>query len=257
MIDRPVLARILIYPFKGLDPVELSETTISKKGSLKHDREFVLFDEAGNIVSCKRDKKLHRVRSFVDLERESISLSYEGKSWSFGFSELNAIGELFSEILGYKVSVKRFSEGGLPDDREAHGPTLVSTATLKEVARWFSLPLEEVRRRFRTNLEIDGVPPFWEDRLVGADSGKKFSIGDALFIGARISKRCPVPTRNPFTGQELKGFVKTFVEKRKETLPMWSPREGFSDTYYRLCINTAVPEGQEGKKLKVGDLLEL
>jgi len=40
-----------------------------------------------------------------------------------------------------------------------------------------------------------------------------------LFRAENISKRCPVPTRNPYTGEEYENFVKIFVNRRKETLP--------------------------------------
>jgi len=216
---------------------------------LEHDREFALYDEEGKVVSGKREKKIHRIRSEVDFETQVFRFRHEGKIYEFTFEETKAVEDFFSEILGYKVFLRR-SEDGFPDDKKAHGPTVISTATIKKIASWFGLEEENVRRRFRANLEIDGVPAFWEDSLVGEDHPKRFYIGEVLLSGEGISKRCPVPTRDPFTGEELKGFVKTFIEKRKETLPEWSPRRRFEDTFYRLCVNTNV---LEGKVLKVGD----
>ncbi len=244
------IARILIYPIKGLDPVEVDSARTTPKGSLEHDREYALFDQEDRPISGKREKKIHRIRSEYDLQTGVVRLIYEGKSYEFTFEERKALEDFFSEVFGYKVSLKRDSEGGFPDDKKAHGPTLVSSATLREIASWFGLEEENVRRRFRTNLEVDGVPPFWEDSLVS----KRFSVGEVTLFGEGISKRCPVPTRDPYTGEELKGFVKTFIEKRKESLPPWSPKERFADTFYRLCLNTTV---LEGGTLKVGDTIEL
>ncbi len=257
MREKAYLSKILIYPFKGLDPVEVEEAVIGDKGSLVHDREFALLDEEDRVVSAKREKKLHRIRSSIYFDTQVMKFSYEGRVYEFTFEETKAIEDFFSEVLGYKVFLKRFPEGGMPDDRKAHGPTVVSTATLKEVGSWFGLPEEEIRLRFRANLEIDGVPPFWEDKLVGEDYPKKFTVGEVLFEGHGISKRCPVPTRNPYTGKEFKGFAKTFIEKRRETLPPWSPKGRFSDTFYRLCVNTVVPESELGKVIKVGDEVHL
>ncbi|GAB6066142.1 hypothetical protein JCM9492_12340 [Aquifex pyrophilus] len=158
------------------------------------------------------------------------------------------MSEFFSEFLGYKVFMKKNERGGFPDDRKAHGPTVVSRNTLREVASWFNISEEEARRRFRANLEVENVPPFWEDSLVG----RRFRIGEVEIEGVNISKRCPVPTRNPYTGKPTRNFVKKFTEKRKEKLPPNVPKEIF-DTYYRLCLNTNIPESEWGKVLRKGD----
>ncbi len=45
-------------------------------------------------------------------------------------------------------------------------PTVISTATLEAITTWFpGLNLDQIRIRLRTNLEIGGVPAFWEDQL--------------------------------------------------------------------------------------------
>ncbi len=257
MSEKPYLSRILIYPFKGLDPVQVGFAEITERGSLKHDREFALFDEEGNVISAKKEKKLHRIRSSVDFKTQVMSFKYEGKVYTFTFDEEKVIEDWFSEVLGYRVFLKRSSDGGFPDDKKAHGPTVVSKATLTEIAQWFGLPEDNVRRRFRANLEIENTEPFWEDRLVGEDYPVKFRIGSVVFEGVGISKRCPVPTRDPDTGEEYKGFVKKFIQMREKTLPEWSPRNRFSDTFYRLCINTVVSESEIGKEIKVGDEVEI
>ena len=253
MSASPKLVRIRIYPIKGLDPVELKEVSTTPKGSLEHDREFALFDEQGNVVSGKREKRIHVIRSYVDFEAQIFRFRYGRELYEFTFEETGAVEDFFSEVFGYRVFLRRSTEG-FPDDRKAHGPTVVSTATLREVAGWFGLQEENVRRRFRANLEIDGVPPFWEDQLVGEDASKEFCIGEVLFSGEGVSRRCPVPTRDPLTGDELKGFVRIFIEKRRATLPPWSPKSRFNDTFYRLCVNTNV---LRGGVLSVGDELRL
>ena len=43
-------------------------------------------------------------------------------------------------------------DGGFPDDRDAAGPTIISTESLVEVASWFGLTLNESCHRFRMNL---------------------------------------------------------------------------------------------------------
>ena len=247
----PYLFRIFIYPIKSLDPIEVESVKISEKGALEGDRVFALFDEENRVVNAKREKKLHLVRSFVDFEKEIFEFSLGGEKYTFGFDEIERVNEFFSEFLGYRVFMKKNEKGGFPDDTKASGPTIVSRSTLREVASWFNISEEEARRRFRANIEIEGVPPFWEDYLVG----KKFKIGDVEIEGVNISKRCPVPTRNPYTGEPMKNFVKIFTEKRKEKTPPDVPREIF-DTYYRLCLNTNIPESEWGKILRKGDKVQ-
>jgi len=116
-----------------------------------------------------------------------------------------------------------------------------------------------MRLRLRTNLELDGeeLPPFWEDKLYGQKGEVVwFKIGGVLIGGVNPCKRCPIPTRNPLTGEEIKDFKTRFVEMRKKTLPPWAPKERF-DTFYRLTVNTIVPPSQGGKVLKVGDKVEI
>jgi len=118
--------------------------------------------------------------------------------------------------------------------------------------------MNETRERFRTTLEIDGVPTFWEDQLFGEKENYpiRFKIGDVAFEGSNPCARCPVPPRNPRTGEDLVGFQKKFSEMRRNSLPPSSPATRF-DHFYRLASNTRVPATEQGKFLRVGDALVL
>jgi len=136
-----------------------------------------------------------------------------------------------------------------PDDTIANGPTIVSTASLQAVCEWFpSLTLDEVRLRFRTALEIDGVPAFWEDQLFGEDEPASSASKSAksIFEAANPCARCPVPPRDPFTGISLDGFQKRFTQQRESTLPSWSPRARF-DHFYRFAPTPAFPSSESTK----------
>lgn len=146
---------------------------------------------------------------------------------------------------------------GFPDDLKSSGPTVISSATLAEVASWFpDISVDEIRRRFRANIEIDDTPPFWEDQLF-AEKGEilSFHVGKVQFEGTYPCQRCPVPTRDAFTGEAYPNFQKIFVEKRKETLPEWAKLSQFNH-FYRLSVNTRIPESEAGKILKVGDVVK-
>jgi len=112
----------------------------------------------------------------------------------------------------------------------------------------------DVRLRFRTTLEIDDVPAFWEDQLFGEEerSAVRFRIGEVNFEGSNPCARCAVPPRNPHTGGDITGFQKRFSELRRANLPPWSPKGRF-DHFYRLATNTRVAPSESGKILRVGD----
>jgi uncharacterized protein YcbX len=173
-------------------------------------------------------------------------------------SDLERAAEWFSAYFARPVIVRHIPEG-VPDDGLAPGPTIVSTASLQTVCDLFpGIELNEARERFRTTLEIDGVPAFWEDQLFGDDENYvvRFKIGDVAFEGSNPCARCPVPPRNPRTGEDLIGFQKKFSEMRRTQLPATSPRERF-DHFYRMATNTRVASTEQGKLLRVGDAVVL
>jgi uncharacterized protein YcbX len=173
--------------------------------------------------------------------------------------------EWFSVFFEQQIIV-RYSEDGFPDETVASGPTIVSTASLQTVSEWFpatpqgfpGIAVDEVRERFRATLEINGVPAFWEDQLFAQEerSVVRFKIGEVNFEGSHPCARCPVPPRNPRTGEILEGFQKHFTQLRQSTLPPWSPRDRF-DHFYRLSTNTRVPPSETGKLLRLSDPLIL
>ncbi|MCU0547170.1 MAG: MOSC domain-containing protein [Oscillatoriaceae cyanobacterium Prado104] len=109
------------------------------------------------------------------------------------------------------------------------GPTIISTSTLEAIASWYpGLDLEEIRLRFRSNIEISGVPAFWEDRLfAAAQEIVNFQIGNVQFMGINPCQRCVVITRDSQTGEAYPNFQKTFVAQRRTTLPAWVDRSRF------------------------------
>ncbi len=254
----PKIAKIFIYPIKSLDGVAVNQAKVLAGGALQYDRELAIVDENGKFVNAKRTAKIHLVRSRFDLQNRTVSLQVMGtKKQLFQLDEeRKAIENWFSDFFGFQVKLQENLFTGFPDDLNSTGPTVVSTATLTEVASWFpDLSLDETRRRFRANLEIDDVPPFWEDQLF-AEKGETlpFHVGNVLFEGTYPCQRCPVPTRDAFTGEAYPNFQKIFVEKRQETLPEWASLSQFNH-FFRLTVNTKIPASDAGKILKVGDVV--
>ena len=255
------LRHITVFPIKALTGVPVSEVELTEAGALKHDREYALFDSADGYVNGKRHKCIHRVAAKFDLKNGSVDLNVDGSPDSRIFALANKqreIAAFLGERLGLELKLRRNPSSGFPDDTEAWGPTIISTATLQEVAGWFpSLDVENVRRRFRANLEIDGVPPFWEDHLFGLP-GKTvtFDVGSVRFEGTNPCRRCVVPTRDPDTGESYPKFVKILAENRKANLPGWA-QVGHFENPYRLSVNTRISPNEAGKALRVGDPIAL
>jgi uncharacterized protein YcbX len=264
----PRVRRLTTFPVKSLDGTDRERAELRPNGGLETDREFALFDADGNYVNGKRERAIHRVRSTVDHDAGTLSVDAPGvESATFDLvDDTAALSAWFESYLGYPVELRHDRDGGFPDDTTLSGPTVISTATLREVASWFDdVDTEGMRRRLRANVEIgadesadaEPLPPFWEDRLyAGEEESVAFTIGGVAFRGVNPCQRCVVPTRDPDTGEETPGFRERFVERREATLPEWADRERF-DHFFRLMVNTVVPESSVGETLRVGDPVEV
>jgi uncharacterized protein YcbX len=299
----PVLDRITIYPVKSLDGLDVAEARVTSAGGLEHDRRWQLVDMDGRVLNAKRSPLFHAIRAEFDLggvggvpaaAGHTIHLAVDPTAVAAraisGIERLPGLAPAsfplvpgpdgpcgwLSEVFGMRVLLLERAEGGFPDDRDAAGPTLVSTATLEAVAGWFRIDLDECRRRFRANLEIGGCEAFWEDALASparpdleprgselapdlpadpyADlpppEPREFSIGAARFRAVNACRRCVVPTRDSRTGLVTEQFRDVFEAWRGRTLPAdvdaaaWSHR-------YRLAVNTRVAGSGA---IAVGDL---
>ena len=303
----PTLERITIYPVKSLDGVAVEAARVLPSGALEHDRRWQVVDMEGRAVNAKRTPLFHAIRAEFDLAGQGGDVlrlganvihlavapeavraraipgvdrltSLEPASFSLVPGPDGPCGWL-AEALGIGVLLLERAEGGFPDDREAAGPTLVSTATLAEVGRWFGVDLAEVRRRFRANLEIGDCDAFWEDALasparpelqpslldIGPDEltdpyadlpppePREFSIGDVRFRALNACRRCVVPSRDSRTGAVTEHFRDVFEARRGRGLPAAVDASGWSHLY-RLAVNTALvgPAGEIGLGAAVG-----
>jgi uncharacterized protein YcbX len=257
-----ILSRIRLYPIKSLNPIEVSEARIGPAGGLESDRVWAIHASDGRWVNGKRTAAVDKLRARFTEGMDSVELSARDiqsglSSSTFAFpQDVAGAAEWLSRFFCEPVTV-RYAEAGFPDDVLAPGPTVVSTASLDAVCKWFpGISLDGARLRFRTSLEINGMEPFGEDRLFASDPGSTltFSIGKVTFQGSNPCARCPVPPRDPFTGISIAEFQKRFSDLRRQELPSWAPAGRF-DHFYRFATNTRVPASEVGKAIHVGDLL--
>jgi uncharacterized protein YcbX len=286
------LARITLFPVKSLDGIEVDRATLLPCGALADDRRWRLVDLDGHVVNAKRTPLMHPIRATFELgDAPTVSLAVARPALGARSACTPAPASFplrpgpsgpcawLSEALGIEVLIQERPEGGFPDDRDATGPTLVSSASLDEVARWFSLPIDEIRRRFRVNLEIEGCEPFWEDTLASPacppplssiDAAASFGggspavepppspplsfhVGGAVLTAVNVCRRCPVPTRDSGDGRVTEYFRDVFEAWRRRRLRRDVDASSWGG-FYRLAINT-IGDGR-GVNVEVGDRIE-
>lgn len=260
------VASLTLYPVKSLEGMDVAAATILPSGALARDREYSLWDTAGRVINGKREPRLHTIRCSFDPADGTLTLDAADGAGAETYALPGDAARLEARLgryLGYRVIIRRDTRTGFPDDPSACGPTIVSTASLAEVASWFpALDPGQMRWRFRANIEVgapdgDAGEPFWEDRLAAADGRPvRVQIGDAILEGLRLCPRCAVPSRDPRTGVEIDRFQATFARRREATLPPWAAAARFAHFYY-LCASTRVPPSEAGKSIRVGDAVRL
>ena len=247
------LERLRIYPVKGLDGVDVDAAAVRPAGTLASDREFALFDADGDPLNGKRTAAVHDLATTFDPDSGVLTVDLpSGERAAFELpAERERAASWFGDFFGGTYALERDDDRGFVDRPDA-GPSVVSTATLEAVASWFDgLTVESVRRRLRANVEVSGVPAFWEDRFVG-DDAPGFAVGGVRFEGNAPCGRCVVPSRDPDSGEALPEFERRFVERRRETFPEFADPAAF-DHLFAVMILAGVPGASDRPTLRVGD----
>ena len=177
------------------------------------NRRFYLVNEAGRLLNASRHGPLIALRSFYDQATDRLEIVFpDGKVVADTVVTAGPVAETIfwgrpvagrvvtgvweaalTEYAGQPVRLIRAERPG--DGVDSHAASLVSTASLEELAR--SAGAEHVDgRRFRMMFEIDGVAPHEEDTWIGRD----VRIGDAVIRVIRPDPRCVITTKNPDTG---------------------------------------------------------
>jgi uncharacterized protein YcbX len=246
------VARLTVYPVKGLDAHDLDAVRLLSGGTLAHDRAYALVDADGTRWNAKQSALFHRLDADYEPETGALTVTHGDATARFDLpAERDRAGDWFSDLFDADLELRHDDALGHVDRRRA-GPSVISTATVETVAGWFDdLAPAAVRRRMRANVEVAGVPAFWEDRFVG-DDAPAFEAGGVRFEGVEPCARCVVPERDHETGAHEPAFRERFVERRRETFPGFADPEAF-DHGYTLMLIARVPEADRGATLRVGD----
>jgi len=248
------LSKIFVYPIKALPGVPLKEVTITEGGALSNDRRWGLVDSQGRMVNGKNNRRIFLLNPVYDLTSETVRFVHKNDvEQVFELADTAGLSHYFSEMLGRPVFLKEDKRQGFPDDLNASGPTLISQASLETVATWFpALSVDDIRARFRVNLEVSPTAAFWEDQVFREKRlPKPIQIGDVTIKPSNPCARCAVPMKHPKSGESYDHFYEIFISMREQTKPSWLDTACF-DHWYRLSVNTNIEPEQSGKVLALG-----
>lgn len=278
----PHVARITLRPVRGLDGVAVDAARVLPSGALDHDRRWRFVDADGRCVDGRGGAPLHRVRATFDLAAREVGLAlhaWAGPGPAAGSFPLRPGPDgpcpWMSEVLGREVFLEERPGGGFPDDADAPGPTVAATESLERVAEWFTLPLDDVRRRLAIGLEIEGCDAFWEDTLVAparplpglvsvaglaADPWGSapppvplvFLAGTARYVAVAVMPLGAEAARDRDSGLQRDGFREIFEAWRRRRMRRDVDPAAW-DGLYRLGATT-VGDGLGGE-VAVGDRL--
>lgn len=255
------VASIHIYPVKSLDGIAVSQATIIASGALGGDRSFAICDRKGELVNTKRNSGVHFLRFSFDTKHRIAGLKIQDTEQEIFFHidrERPGIEYWLSNYFGYPVKLIENLLTGFPDDTAAPGPTIISTATIAEVASWFPrVSVNEMRHRLRANIEIGDVPAFWEDQLFGAaDEVVRFKIGPVIFEGINPGHPCILSTRNSAAKEAYPNLKNLLAAKQNEIMPELL-KQGHLNHFSRLLVNTRVPLQPAEKRVHIGDEVQI
>jgi uncharacterized protein YcbX len=206
------VSQLAIAPVKGMRLQHSSEIELGHHGVIG-DREFLIVDDDGKLISTSRNPRLLRIEPSWEPTRNLLALRfpdgsivqdapepgtaavtrmYDGREVP-GRVIPGPLSAALSGYLGRAVHLfKRAADHFGNDDRPV---TLMSEASLHALAAEFSGTAPDARR-FRMSITVTGVDPWAEHGW----SGQQVTVGDiALRVLAPVP-RCVVTTRNPESG---------------------------------------------------------
>jgi uncharacterized protein YcbX len=207
------LARLCVTPVKGTK-LRHPASAVLGPGGLEGNRRFYLVDAAGALYSGSSHGPLVQVVADHDPAAGGLTLTMPDGTViaddapGAGPEEITdfygrpvrarevpgPFSEAFSAFVGHPVRLLRTEDDGAAADVEP--VTLVSYASVRDLAGRGHHEGDLDPRRLRINLELEGCAPYDED---GWD-GRRVAVGDAVVRIAGQIPRCIVTTQDPATG---------------------------------------------------------
>jgi uncharacterized protein len=205
--------RISIAPVKGFALVHPDEVELATTGVLEN-RRFHIVDADGRRYGLIRNGRLVRVRPEYDAATEHLKLTFPDGTSADGHVELGAEvvtdfygrpvrgrvvtgpwSEALSNAFGRPLRLVQAPPGAAVDRGRGH-VSLISDASLRELAIQAGEDEPVDGRRFRMLFQVGGVEAHGEDHWLG----RRLHIGEALVRIRGTVGRCAITTQNPETG---------------------------------------------------------
>jgi uncharacterized protein YcbX len=208
------VSRLTVAPVKSMALAFPEEIDLQRWGTVGN-RVFCWVDPAGRLVGGAQQGTLVQVEASYDAESEMLTLTFpDGTEVKDSSSELGATlpidiwgrveaarpveGPFSQAVSGFAGRplrlVRPIRDGAANDDLPA---SILSTASLDELAARGGSDLPRDARRFRMLVEVDGCErPHEEDEWIL----RRVRIGDALLRVMEQIPRCAVTTQDPETG---------------------------------------------------------
>jgi uncharacterized protein YcbX len=209
----PTLERINVTPVKGMALHHPDHVEVTPAG-IHGDRRFYLVDTVGKMISGGAFGPLVTITTSYDAQTEELSMHFpdgtlvvdradqlgEAETTDFygrpvaAHSVEGPWNEAVSAYSGQSVRLLRSDRDGQAVD--VLPLTVVSTASVQDLAERGGYDGVLDSRRFRINLELDGCDPYDED----AWDGRTVRIGEVHLRITGAIPRCLVTTQSPETG---------------------------------------------------------
>ena len=213
-------------------------------------------------MNAKCEPRVHEIRVAYDADVTSATFSSPRIPEPLEFALDGETGPLETWLSAHfeqPITLQCDLDGGFPDDPDALGPTVVSTATLAAIAAWFPFqdspnttcacvcgPTSRSAACPRFGKISSSPRPATSSR---SGSAKPCSKAPTR---ARVAS-CRVATRSPASRcPRSPRWCPSSGRRRSQS---WAERSRF-DHFYRLTVNTQAGPGQAGRTIAVGDVLE-
>lgn len=254
----PTLARISATPVKGTTLLHPERVELTREG-IPGNRRFHLVDGHGRLVSGTEIPQLVQIRAELDAGTQELRLTFpdgrvvEGPAsdlteavttgfygrWVEGRAVQGPFSDAFSDFAGRPVRLVCTDQEG--DGPDVHRLTLVSFASVRQLAVGAGHDGELDSRRFRMNLELEGCDPYEEDSW----DGRAVRVGEAVLRLHGQVPRCVVTNLDPVTGTKDFDTLRQLARQRE-----------------RIADGRGLPFGmyaeiEEPGRASVGDLVQL
>lgn len=244
---------IHLSPIKSLGLMSSERATVTPDG-IAGDRAFVLLDDRGEVATMRRYGGLALAGSRFDPDSgELVVVLPDGGevSGTVGGDQREAVlmferevqgtivegpwAEALSELAGSPMRLMRVDNGHAQD---TYPMSLLSQASLQELAERSGTAEVADPRRFRNTLLIDGIGAHEEDEWIGSH----VRAGEVVLHVAERDPRCSMTTLNPGSGQRDMDTLRMILDYR-------SKQDG------NVCFGVYADVAQPGT-VAIGDTVE-